>query len=71
MSTKRKTFYVNSYMKKQLIEKLDLASPKEFDKIITPYRDRIGPRLGYYYTPKQVRIIFELVQDYKKKKKTA
>ncbi len=70
MKTKaRRTFYVTSYMKKQLIEKLSLTSSREFDKIIGPHKEKLGQRLGYYYTPKQVRIIFNLVQDYKRNQK--
>lgn len=53
-------------MKKQLIEELSLASAYEFDKIVKPHAGKIGERIGNYYNPKQVRIIFELVQAYKK-----
>lgn len=67
MSTKQKTFYVTFYMKKHLIEKLEISSPKEFDKIVNPHREKLGQRFGYYYTPKQVRIIFDLVQKHKRK----
>ena len=53
-------------MKKQLIEELNLASSYEFDKIVKPHTGKVGERIGNYYTPKQVRIIFDLVQAYKK-----
>jgi hypothetical protein len=70
MKTQKKEgiFRVKAYMKKQLIEELSLASSYEFDKIVKPHAEKIGKRIGNYYTPKQVGIIFELVQAYKSKK---
>ncbi len=65
---KTKVFYVKAYMKKELIQELGLASDYEFKKIVTPHKERIGERIGNYYTPKQVRTIIELVQTYKKSK---
>jgi hypothetical protein len=62
----RKSFYIKAYMKKQLIEELSLASSYEFDKIVKPHAEKVGKRMGNYYTPKQVRIIFDLIQAYKK-----
>ena len=55
-------------MKKQLIIELGLASAYKFDKIVKPHAQKIGERMGHYYTPKQVGIIFDLVQTYKKTK---
>ena len=52
-------------MKKQLIEEFSLASSYEFDKIVKPHAEKVGERMGNYYTPKQVRIIFDLIQTYK------
>ena len=52
-------------MKKQLIEELNLASSYEFDKIVKPHAEKVGKRMGNYYTPKQVGIILGLVQAYK------
>lgn len=63
---KEKVFYIKAYMKKQLIEELNLASAYEFDKIVKPHAEKVGTRMGNYYTPKQVGIIFDLVQTYKK-----
>ena len=57
----RKSFHIKAYMKKQLIEELNLASSYEFDKIVKPHAEKVGERMGNYYTPKQVRIIFDLV----------
>jgi hypothetical protein len=62
----RKSFHIKAYMKKQLIEELSLASSYEFDKIVKPHAGKVGERMGNYYTPKQVRIIFDLIQAYKK-----
>lgn len=62
---KEKVFHIKAYMKKQLIEELSLASAYEFDKIVKPHAEKVGERMGHYYTPKQVRIIFDLVQTYK------
>jgi hypothetical protein len=53
-------------MKKQLIQELDLNSAYEFDKIVKPHAEKVGKRMGNYYTPKQVGIIFDMVQAYKK-----
>ena len=66
--TTTKTFRIKAYLKKQLIKELGLTSDYEFKKVITPHKEKIGQRMGHYYTPKQVRIIFELVQAYKKTK---
>jgi hypothetical protein len=63
---KGKTFHVKAYLKKQLIEELNLTSAYQFDKIVKPHAERIGERMGNYYTPKQVGIIFDMVQAYKK-----
>ena len=62
---KERVFHIKAYMKKQLIEELSLASSYEFDKIVKPHAEKVGERMGNYYTPKQVRIIFDLVQTYK------
>ncbi len=62
---KERTFHIKAYLKKQLIEELSLASSYEFDKIVKPHAGKVGERMGNYYTPKQVRIIFELVRAYK------
>lgn len=64
----RKVFHIKASMKKQLIEELSLASSYEFDKIVKPHVEKVGVRMGNYYTPKQVRIIFDLIQAYKKDK---
>ena len=64
----RKSFHIKAYMKKQLIEELNLASSYEFDKIVKPHTGKVGERMGNYYTPKQVKIIFDLIQTYKKDK---
>ncbi|HWY33547.1 MAG TPA: hypothetical protein VNX68_02805 [Nitrosopumilaceae archaeon] len=64
----KKAFHVKAYLKKQLIEELNLSSAYEFDKIVKPHAEKVGVRMGNYYTPKQVRIIFDLVQTYKKTK---
>lgn len=34
-------------------------SSKTLKKWLTPFEKEIGERIGYFYTPKQVRIIFE------------
>ncbi len=65
---KERVFHVKAYMKKQLIVELSLASSYEFDKIVKPHAEKVGKRMGNYYTPKQVGIIFELVQTYKNTK---
>lgn len=67
MKTKQEQqiFHVKAYNTKQLIKALGLTSDYKFKKIITPHKEKIGIRMGHYYTPKQVRIIFELVQAYK------
>ena len=64
----KQTFHVKAYNKKQLIKELGITNDYEFKKIVTPHNEKIGNRMGHYYTPKQVRIIFELVQAYKKYK---
>ena len=69
MHSKEKLFHIKAYMKKQLIEELNLASSYEFDKIVKPHAEKVGERMGNYYTPKQVRIIFDLVQTYKMQRK--
>jgi hypothetical protein len=66
---KERVFHIKAYMKKQLIEELSLASSYEFDKIVKPHSEKVGERMGNYYTPKQVRIIFDLVQTYKTQSK--
>jgi hypothetical protein len=63
---KERVFHIKAYMKKQLIEELNLTSTYQFDKIIKPHAEKVGKRMGHYYTPKQVVIIFDLVQTYKK-----
>jgi len=68
MKTQEKVFQVKAYMKKQLIEELNLSSAYEFDKIVKPHAEKVGERMGHYYTPKQVRIIFDVVQTHKKMK---
>ncbi len=60
------TFYIKAYKKKELIEILNLASDYEFDKITKPHAEKIGKRIGHYYTPKQVRIILDLILTSKK-----
>ncbi len=59
-------FHVKAYNKKQLVEALGLPSDYILKKIIAPHKEKIGKRMGHYYTPKQVRIIFELVRSYKR-----
>ncbi len=67
MKTSNKDFfYIKAYLKKQLIEELGLSSRYEFDKITKPYAEKIGKRIGHYYTPNQVRIILDLVLSSKK-----
>lgn len=66
---KERVFHIKAYMKKQLIEELSLASSYEFDKIVKPHSEKVGKRMGNYYTPKQVHIIFDLVQKYKMQSK--
>ena len=66
MDKKEKTFHIKAYMKKQLIKELGLASAYEFDKIVRPHSEKVGKRVGHYYTPKQVGIILDLVQAHKK-----
>jgi len=68
MQEKERVFHIKAYMKKQLIEELNLASSYEFDKIVKPHTEKVGKRMGNYYTPKQVGIIFDLVQTYKNAK---
>lgn len=68
---KTKLFHVKAYRKKDLIKELGLSSGYMFDKITKPHRERIGERLGQYYYPKQVAIILELVQEYKRAVKLA
>ena len=68
MAKQPEVFHIKAYMKKQLIEELSLASSYEFDKIVKPHTEKVGKRMGNYYTPKQVGIIFDLVQAYKNKK---
>ena len=65
MQKKERVFHIKAYMKKQLIEELNLASSYEFDKIVKPHAEKVGKRMGNYYTPKQVGIILGLVQAYK------
>jgi hypothetical protein len=65
---KEEIFHIKAYIKKQLIEELSLSSAYEFDKIVKPHAEKIGTKMGNYYTPKQVAVIFELVQSYKKSK---
>lgn len=62
------TFHIKAYRKKELIEELGVASAYEFDKITKPHAEKIGKRMGHYYTPKQVKIILELVQAHNKSK---
>ena len=66
MQHQKRTFHIQAYNKKQLIKELGLKSDYEFKKIIALHKEKIGVRMGYFYTPKQVRIILELVQEYKK-----
>ncbi len=68
MNTQGQIFRVKPYRKKELVKELDLKSDYEFKKIISHHKEKIGKRMGHYYTPKQVRIIFEIVQEYKKPK---
>ena len=68
MQEQRQVFHIKAYNKKQLIRELGLTSDYQLKKIITPHKEKIGDRMGHYYTPKQVRIIFELVQAHKKTK---
>lgn len=37
------------------------VSPRTLNRWLTPFQDRIGPRMGHTYTPKQIRIIYELL----------
>ena len=62
----RKTLHIKAYKKKELIEALNLVSAYEFDKIVKPHTEKVGKRIGHYYTPKQVGIILDLVHKHKK-----
>lgn len=64
------TFQIKGYNKKQLIEELNLNSYNEFNKIIKDHSERIGEQIGRFYTPKQVRVILDLVLAYKGSKKS-
>ena len=50
---KGRMFNVKAYRKKELIDELGVTSSYEFDKIIKPHSEKIGKRMGHYYTPKQ------------------
>lgn len=41
------------------LAKLFNCSRKTFEKMITPYLELIGPKNGYIYSMRQVRIIFK------------
>lgn len=58
-------FHIKAYMKKLLIEEFNIGSSYEFDKIVKPNAEKVGQRIGNYYTPKQVGIIFDLIQAYR------
>lgn len=37
------------------------VSSRTMAKWIAPFQERIGPRMGHIYTPKQVSIIYEVL----------
>ena len=43
-----KSFHIKAYMKKQLIEELNLTSSYKFDKIVKPHAETVGERMGNY-----------------------
>ena len=51
MHSKEKLFHIKAYMKKQLIEELNLASSYEFDKIVKPHAERSGNEWGTITRP--------------------
>jgi hypothetical protein len=64
----KKTFHIKAYKKKELIEVLGISSEYEFEKITKPNAEKVGKRIGHYYTPKQVGIILDLVRMDRHKK---
>lgn len=36
-------------------------SPRTLNRWLTPFQEHIGPRMGHTYTPKQIRIIYDLL----------
>jgi hypothetical protein len=53
---------IKAMNKKQLAD-LYGVSVNTFSKWLKPFKDRIGKLMGYIYTPKQVRIIFECLGE--------
>jgi hypothetical protein len=55
---KEAEFSIRSYSHKELAVFYDLSS-KTFSKWVDGIAEEIGPRMGNFYTPKQVAIIVE------------
>jgi len=51
----------NKPLTKQDLIKLYKVSWKIIKTWMEPYQEEIGPRTGHFYTPRQVKIIFEKV----------
>lgn len=49
---------VKTYSVKEVAQLYNI-SPKTLRKWLTPFTMEIGERMGYFYNPKQVGIIFE------------
>lgn len=53
-----KIFEFKKYSRKELATLYD-KSPRSFQTWINPFSDEIGPKVGWDYTPAQVKIIVE------------
>jgi hypothetical protein len=49
---------LKAYSKKEVAQLYEI-SPKSLQTWLTPFEKELGPRVGRYYNPKQMRIIFE------------
>lgn len=58
MKTRNDGIEIKSYSYKELATLYEIKS-KIFKKWLTPFQKEIGEKRGWYFTPKQVKIIFK------------
>jgi hypothetical protein len=49
---------LKAYSPKEVAELYDISN-RVLKKWLVPFENEIGPRIGHYYSPKQMKVIFE------------
>jgi hypothetical protein len=49
---------LKAYSPREVAELYDISN-RILKKWLTPFENEIGPRIGHYYSPKQMMVIFE------------